>query len=82
VVMCEALKKWIADQPKERRHKWLSEQVGVSLGMIYRYCDGTRKPGDPAMGNLAKATNYAVTANDFYGIDPSKAKPVDVGRAA
>jgi transcriptional regulator with XRE-family HTH domain len=47
--------------------------IGVAVGSLYRYMDGTRFPRRETLARIAEFTHGAVTANDFVGVqsDPS-----------
>ena len=67
--MCEKFQVWLKQQPKDHRHEWVAEQIGVTPSAVYRYADGTRIPGRETMPKLVKLTGGAVTANEFFGIE-------------
>lgn len=43
--------------------------IGVTgKDTIRRYAEGARIPNEKMMNRIAEATNFKVTANDFFGI--------------
>lgn len=48
--------------------KEFAEQIGEKPVVITRYCNGQRIPRAEIMVKIFKATNGAVTPNDFYDI--------------
>jgi transcriptional regulator with XRE-family HTH domain len=65
------LKAWCESNPD--KVPMARKRVGVTSMSWSRYLRGVQKPEDSVMRKLAAATDYAVTANDFYGIDPIRA---------
>jgi transcriptional regulator with XRE-family HTH domain len=46
----------------------LADEAGVSVSTITRAAEGATMPSRDLMGKIFKATDGAVTPNDFYGI--------------
>ena len=44
-------------------------QIGVSYEAVRRYCTGERIPDREVMARIFSATDGAVTANDFFGLE-------------
>jgi transcriptional regulator with XRE-family HTH domain len=60
------LKDYLA-QPGNTATK-LAEEAEVSVSTITRAAEGATMPSRELMGKIFKATDGAVTPNDFYGI--------------
>lgn len=57
----------------EISHSSFAEQIAVEAESVRRYANNERIPEPKVMKRIAKKTNNAVTANDFYDIQPPEA---------
>ncbi|MCC6735552.1 MAG: helix-turn-helix transcriptional regulator [Bauldia sp.] len=53
-------------------HAAFAGQIGVSQAAVSRYAGGRRVPEPEHMTRIAAATGGAVTANDFYALEPQQ----------
>lgn len=59
-------------------YEGLALLIGVKNATTARnYCVGTSIPEKPVMRRIAIETKFAVTANDFYGIDAKRKRVSD-----
>lgn len=49
-----------------------AEIIGVSQMAVNRYCRGNRVPNSIIMRRILEETRGKVTANDFYGVRPTR----------
>lgn len=63
-------------------YQGLADEIGVKTPTTARnYCRDLSIPEPPVMRNIAVATDYEVTANHFYGIDPERRAVFDPTQA-
>lgn len=58
------LKQWI--ETSDYSVKKLSDELGVSLALIYYWIKGDRTPSGKNMNKLISLSNNAIDANTFY----------------
>jgi hypothetical protein len=57
----------------------IADKLGVSFVTVYRWSNGDAVPGRRLMRRLSEITNGAVTANDFYDLQPDQRRQKKAG---
>lgn len=54
------------------RRSFFARMIGVSPASVTEYCDGAYPPRFPVIERIVRATQGAVTANDFLSPDVAR----------
>ncbi|MFC4255409.1 XRE family transcriptional regulator [Altererythrobacter xixiisoli] len=63
------LKDWLSDQGL--RNADFAKRIDCTAEAVRRYANGDRIPGRDIMPKIVEETGGAVTANDFFDLDPA-----------